>query len=95
MITVDAIQLELVEGVLLTSMSLNWKDLPVEIQEKMLDEQEAQGNKRNAEVFKYTICNTFHSGGFNWGSSTQGFLFWETVLDDGDYLGTDSNEFLK
>ena len=31
---------------------MQFKNLPVEIQEKMLDEQERQGNKRDAKVFE-------------------------------------------
>ena len=30
---------------------VKWNDLPVEIQEKMLEEQVRQGNKRNPEIF--------------------------------------------
>ena len=44
---------------------MEFKDLPVEIQERMLDEQVRQGNPRNAEVFERDITATVPAGGFN------------------------------
>lgn len=69
---------------------VKWEDLPVEIQEKMLDEQEAQGNKRDAKVFMNNIYSWFDDGGFNWVNSKDGGIFWDKILNDGNF-----SEFYK
>lgn len=43
-----------------------WQDLPKEIQEEMLNEQERQGNKRDAGVFEKEIDAAKFNGGFDW-----------------------------
>ena len=40
--------------------------VPVEIVEFMLDQQEAQGNKRDASVFERDFINNRLEGGFDW-----------------------------
>lgn len=40
--------------------------VPVEIVEFMLDQQEAQGNKRDASVFESSFAHNKHGGGFDW-----------------------------
>ena len=57
-----------------------FKDLPVEIQEKMLDEQVRQGNKRDAEVFEINIWANHRLGGFTWNESVEGYDFWEEII---------------
>ncbi len=64
---------------------IQFKDLPVEIQERMLDEQERQGNTRNAEVFEKNIGADVSQGGFLWGNSEEGFCFWDRVLLNGNF----------
>jgi len=59
---------------------IQFKDLPPEIQQRMLDEQERQGNPRNAEVFKEYIMAGIHGGGFTWSKSEEGYGFWLKVL---------------
>ena len=61
-----------------------FKDLPVEIQQRMLDEQVRQGNTRNAEVFEKEIMATPHEGGFLWARSVEGFDFWNRIIENGD-----------
>lgn len=57
-----------------------WQDLPKEIQEEMLNEQERQGNKRDAGVFEREIESTKYGKGFNWCNHLLGFVVWIEVL---------------
>ena len=59
---------------------IKFKDLPVEIQEKMLDEQERQGNPRNAKEFEEDVTE-----GFSWDRSVEGFDFWEEIIRNGNF----------
>lgn len=61
---------------------IEFKDLPVEIQERMLDEQVQQGNPRNAEVFEKDTTADAYEGGFTWGHSVEGYNFWHEVIVD-------------
>ena len=61
-----------------------FKDLPVEIQERMLDEQEKQGYPRNAEVFEKATSASPFEGGFLWAQSVEGFDFWNRIIENGD-----------
>ena len=54
---------------------IQFKDLPVEIQERMLDEQERQGYRRDAEEFKRLPI-----GGFVWSKSVEGYAFWSEII---------------
>lgn len=63
---------------------VEWKDLPVEIQNLMLDEQEKQGNPRNKEVFINRIQADRGGLGFNWDKSTQGSNFWIAIISEGN-----------
>ena len=64
---------------------IEFKNLPVEIQERMLDEQVRQGNPRNAEVFKENATADLFEGGFIWRQSLEGSAFWKKILLDGDF----------
>ena len=55
--------------------------LPKEILEKMCDNQVAQGNLRNPEVFKRSRFSHLLQGGFNWEESPEKCDFWSQVLD--------------
>jgi hypothetical protein len=59
-----------------------FKDLPIEIQQRMLDEQERQGNPRKAEDI---IAGEGAGAGFFWADSAEGYDFWEKILLDGDF----------
>ena len=60
---------------------IEFKDLPVEIQQRMLDEQERQGNPRNAKVFEEEMAVGADEGGFVWAESVEGYGFWASILD--------------
>jgi|SRR5690554_3368047 len=64
---------------------IQFKDLPVEIQERMLDEQVRQGNPRDAEVFERYILAEARNGGFTWGSTDDGHNFWAETIRDGNF----------
>jgi hypothetical protein len=62
-----------------------FKDLPIEIQNKMLDHQEAQGNKRDECVFIEDIDAGSYGGGFDWCKTIECNIFWEEVIVKGNY----------
>jgi hypothetical protein len=68
-----------------TITMIRFKDLPAEIQQRMLDEQVRQGNPRNAEVFEESISATSSDGGFFWVESVDGYDFWGKIIVDGDF----------
>ena len=59
---------------------IQFKDLPVEIQQRMLDEQERQGYPRNPYEFMEGV-----TGGFIWRQSLEGSAFWKKILLNGDF----------
>ena len=63
---------------------IKFKDLPVEIQERMLDEQVRQGNPRNADVFEKNTKADAKQGGFTWWASVEGHDFWSDIILRGD-----------
>jgi hypothetical protein len=64
---------------------MDFKNLPVEIQERMLNEQVQQGNPRNAEVFENNIIANNRLGAFNWSESVEGYDFWEEIIQNGNF----------
>jgi hypothetical protein len=64
---------------------IQFKDLPPEIQQRMLDEQERQGNTRCAEVFEEYTMAGIRGGGFSWSRTVDGFDFWDKILFNGDF----------
>lgn len=64
--------------------NLKFDDLPKEIQAKMLDHQEAQGNKRDPEVFRKALDMDKCVGGFDWDKTPKGHKFWRDILLDGN-----------
>lgn len=63
----------------------DFDDFPKEIQQKMLDIQEAQGNKRDPESFKPNADVDKAQGGFNWCDSLEGWGFWDAVISYSKY----------
>jgi len=63
---------------------MDFKNLPVEIQEHMLDEQVRQGNPRNPEVFETKIWANKRLGAFNWSESVEGYDFWDEIITNGN-----------
>ena len=64
---------------------IQFKDLPVEIQQRMLDEQVRQGNTRNEKVFEADTSAPGRDGGFVWSKSVEGYGFWKKIIVDGDF----------
>jgi hypothetical protein len=63
-----------------------WQDLPKEIQEEMLNEQERQGNKRDAGVFIEDISHNNLLKGFNWeGHEKLKYEEWKEILHEGNF----------
>lgn len=63
----------------------NIKDFPIEVVDKMIEEQVKQGNCPNVEVFqRYANADTA-DGGFNWSDTKDGDDFWMEVIDDGNF----------
>lgn len=58
-----------------------WDDLPIEIQHKILDCQEEQGNSRNPKFFR----NDSKDGGFTWINTKEGHDFWNKILNGGKF----------
>ena len=59
---------------------IKWNELPIEIQNRMLDCQEEQENKRDESVFEKDIYAGYSSGGFNWDETKEGFDFWDIII---------------
>ena len=57
-----------------------WSELPVEIQEKMLEHQEAQTGKRDASVFEEYIFARKYQGGFDWEDTPGKLNFWSEII---------------
>jgi hypothetical protein len=62
---------------------IKWHELPLEIQEKMLQRQVEQGNLRDASVFEKQIDANINCGGFDWYQTSESSPFWAYVLWDG------------
>lgn len=56
------------------------QSFPKEIIEKMLEEQELQGNSRDITVFENDIIASFSGRGFSWSNSEDGIDFWIEVI---------------
>ena len=58
------------------------KDFPIEVVEKMIEEQVAQGNYPNVELFQNYTNADADDGGFNWDDTKDGNYFWNEVIDE-------------
>ena len=63
----------------------NIKDFPIEVVEKMIEEQFKQGYLPDVEVFQKNASAGVDEGGFCWTNSEDGFKFWEDVISYGDF----------
>ena len=59
---------------------VEFNNLPVEIQEKMLEEQVKQGNPYNKNIFIRVISTGYSNKGFDWEDSKDGYYFWDEIL---------------
>ena len=55
------------------------KNFPIEVVEEMIEEQVAQGNYPNVEVFQKNIYADAEDEGFDWELTTDGSKFWRDV----------------
>jgi hypothetical protein len=56
------------------------RGFPTEIVEKMLENQEIQGNPRNITVFEEHKLRGGERGGFTWEDTVEGHIFWRQVI---------------
>lgn len=61
------------------------KDMPIEVVEKMIEEQVAQGNCPNVEIFQKNLTADNVDGGFNWYKSDGGSGFWIEVIENDNF----------
>lgn len=62
-----------------------WNELPKEIKDKMLEEQERQTGKRDPQVFvnDLDVCKSY--GGFDWENTIEGHDFWRSITYYDDF----------
>lgn len=56
------------------------KGFPIEVVEKMIDEQVKQGCAPDVEIFQNDKIACAVDGGFNWDKTDEGDAFWESVI---------------
>lgn len=61
------------------------KDFPIEVVEKMIEEQVKQGNCPNVEVFQNYVSADDDDDGFSWCNTDDGNDFWLKVIDEGNF----------
>lgn len=61
------------------------KDFPIEVVEKMIEEQVKQGNCPNVEEFQKDATIDANDGGFDWNETDDGMDFWEEVITESNF----------
>jgi hypothetical protein len=61
------------------------KDFPIEVVEKMIEEQVKQGNCPNVKVFQKNATADAVEGGFSWFNCEEGYDFWLEVIDGDNF----------
>ena len=61
------------------------KDFPIEVVEKMIEEQVKQGNKADVEVFQKNASTDAEDGGFDWDKTDNDIYFWQEVIGEGNF----------
>ena len=56
------------------------EDFPLEVVQKMIEEQVRQGNKANVSVFQKFCIASKSEGGFDWEYAIDGDTFWQVVI---------------
>lgn len=56
------------------------KDFPIEVVQRMVDEQVSQGNPADVSVFQQFVLADDDKGGFFWVKTTDGEDFWHKVI---------------
>ena len=68
----------------------NIKDFPIEVVEKMIEEQVRQGNRPDVTVFQKYVNAAVGFGGFDWDETEDGPFFWVEVINRDNF-----EEFFK
>lgn len=68
---------------------MNFRELPIEILHKVLEECFVQGSSLNLDA---SIASDSTQRGFDWDGSIEGDDFWQKVLMDGDWVAQCSEE---
>ena len=63
----------------------NIRHFPIEVVEKMLEHQVAQGNVRDISVFERECSACDDEGGFDWEKSPEGGTFWDSIIASGNF----------
>lgn len=61
------------------------KDFPIEVVEKMIEEQVRQGCQPNVEVFQKRPSAGLNRGGFSWSVTEDGYNFWNEIIMKGNF----------
>ena len=61
------------------------ENFPVEVVEKMIEEQIKQGNAPSLEVFFNNLRADKYQGGFDWDETEDGTEFWEEVFQEDNF----------
>ncbi len=61
------------------------ENFPIEVVEKMIEEQVKQGNFPNVEVFQKCATLDDEDGGFTWSQTEDGDEFWEEVIVESNF----------
>ena len=60
-------------------------NFPIEVVEKMIEEQVAQGNCPNVEIFQKNVSADANDDGFTWGRTDDGEDFWLDIIDNDNF----------
>lgn len=63
----------------------NIKDFPIEVVEKMIEEQVMQGNSPDVRVFQNFITACADDGGFDWDNAEDGYDFWIEIFENENF----------
>jgi hypothetical protein len=58
---------------------------PLDVVQKMLEEQKSHTGKVDVSVFQRGVDASSSGGGFDWGRSSAGRIFWDKVIRDKDF----------
>lgn len=58
------------------------ENFPIEVVEKMIEEQVKQGNIPNVKVFQEYFFASYSDNGFDWSSTDEGYDFWQEVIGE-------------
>lgn len=61
------------------------KDFPIEVVQKMVEEQVEQGHNANVVVFQENATCGYDDGGFIWDNTIDGYVFWRDVIKDNNF----------